>query len=551
MLTDSVVFSSTTYPISEIVGDAQARPTWISVSGEDFGGYSPTPEIWVGTNGHGVVVIQPGTGNIRRYTTADGLPSNTIRDVEAEHCPKFCDFRDVWIATNGGVGHWDGTSWTAYTVANGLPSDDVRGVAFVQRNVVWAATAHGAAYFDGRTWQAFTSADGLPVEDLQGVIWRNFNVWFNTLGQGLVTFKVQPPSTPQPTLLAPSASSEASDPTSIPTLAPEPTATLVGFAPVKTAEVIEAPDRNEAHNVERISHVETMGYALDVAVVDDFAYVADSEVGFQVVDVSAMNRLNGQPTNTSGSTTGKLPGLAMTSRFGLVNSTQYRPYLGVGPRAYRVVVSGNLAYVGGWDTGQIVDISNPLNPQTINSQFSAAADIAIMGTYAYIIDTQNGSLHMVNVSNPVAPVHLGDYSAKGAHLQGVTVAGNYLFLVGYESDPSLLILDITDPSRPVEVSAFKTPLFAWDVDVSGQYAFVIWNLRYAAGGPIRECNSGVSIVDVSEPKHPVEIGQYCDPGREVADVAVVQNYMYVAAGHRGLQVLDISDPASPGRSGLL
>ncbi len=195
MLTDSVVFSSTTYRISEIVGDAQARPTWISVSGGFFGSDFPTPEIWVGTNGSGVVVIQPATGNIRRYTTADGLPSNTIRDVEAaERCPKFCDFRDIWIATDGGVGHWDGTAWTAYTVANGLPSNDVRGVSPVQRGVVWAATASGAAYFDGQAWRAFTRADGLPFDDLQGVTGGGDSMWFNTLGHGLVTFKIQPPS---------------------------------------------------------------------------------------------------------------------------------------------------------------------------------------------------------------------------------------------------------------------------------------------------------------------------------------------------------------------
>jgi ligand-binding sensor domain-containing protein len=178
------------YRLPDIVGDSQARPTWIAASG---GLYGPPLEIWVGTNGYGVVVVQPETGNIKRYTTADGLPSNMIRDVEAEDCEKGCDFRDIWIATDAGVGHWDDTRWTAYTVADGLPSNDVRGVAPGGRNVVWAATARGAAYFDGQTWQAFTRANGPPVEDLQGVIGGRDSAWFSTLGQGLVIFQFRSP----------------------------------------------------------------------------------------------------------------------------------------------------------------------------------------------------------------------------------------------------------------------------------------------------------------------------------------------------------------------
>jgi ligand-binding sensor domain-containing protein len=190
-LADAVDFRTNIYRIPDIVGAADARTTWIAVSGDSSeGAPSLPPEIWVGTNGYGLVVINVETGTTTRYTTAEGLPGNNIRDVQAEHCTKFCDFRDIWAATDGGIGHWDGAHWEAYTTEDGLPSNDVRGVAPERQNVVWAATARGAAYFDGQAWQAFTQADGLLVEDLQGVLLplNERSIWFNTLGQGLVTF---------------------------------------------------------------------------------------------------------------------------------------------------------------------------------------------------------------------------------------------------------------------------------------------------------------------------------------------------------------------------
>jgi hypothetical protein len=191
MLKDVVIFRKTIYNIPEIVGEADAIPTGIAISSWIYAeGYLP-PEIWVGTNEYGIVVIQPDTGNITRYTTDDGLPSNTIRDISTEDCPKNCDFRDVWVATDQGMAHWDNSKWETYTTESGLPSNDVRGVASRQRNTVWAATAGGAAYFDGDDWIIYTHDSGLPEGDITGVIVRNKDIEFSTLSSGLLVFTVQ------------------------------------------------------------------------------------------------------------------------------------------------------------------------------------------------------------------------------------------------------------------------------------------------------------------------------------------------------------------------
>ena len=69
------------------------------------------------------------------------------------------------------------------------------------------------------------------------------------------------------------------------------------------------------------------------------------------------------------------------------------------------------------------------------------------------------------------------------------------------------------------------------ITIDGGYAFV------AAGA------RGVTIVDVSDPKAPVPVGRVAT--RDARHVAVRAEYAYVADGDAGLRVLDISNPRAP------
>ncbi len=183
-LTDTVAYAGTTYSIPKLTDKDDARTTWLAVSGDD----APFPLIWVGTNNSGVVVIDPRGNSSWRYTTANGLPSDAIRDVCTEPCGKFCDLKPVWVATDKGVARWNGQQWASYDMTDGLPSNDVRGVSSGGTNTVWITTAAGAAYFNGFSWQVFTPANGLPEGDLSGVLVQYEEVWFSTKGNGLIIF---------------------------------------------------------------------------------------------------------------------------------------------------------------------------------------------------------------------------------------------------------------------------------------------------------------------------------------------------------------------------
>ena len=181
--------------------------------------------LWIGTNGGGVVRLA--RGKFRRFTKADGLPSDIVWSLHA-------DVRDgsIWMGTNGGgLARWregrlerfdpkasgrtvaaiaqakDGTLWlatqadglrrlapdgrfTKYTPDDGLPGGLVAGVAVGRDGAVWGATSAGLFLLrEGRVAPLPPGLEPLRsgllssvVEDDRGTLWVGTN------GAGLARF---------------------------------------------------------------------------------------------------------------------------------------------------------------------------------------------------------------------------------------------------------------------------------------------------------------------------------------------------------------------------
>ena len=85
-----------------------------------------------------------------------------------------------------------------------------------------------------------------------------------------------------------------------------------------------------------------------------------------------------------------------------------------------VAVSGNYAYVAAETAGlQVIDLSNPANPQRVGGYDSSgiALGVAVSGTYAYLADANNG-LQVIDVSNPANPQGVGGYDTSGLAFGG-------------------------------------------------------------------------------------------------------------------------------------
>lgn len=79
----------------------------------------------------------------------------------------------------------------------------------------------------------------------------------------------------------------------------------------------------------------------------------------------------------------------------------------------------------------------------------------------------------------------------------------------------------------------------YNTDGTAQDVFISGNTAYVADG-----SSGLQIVDVSDPASPSLLGSYDTPGT-ASGVYISGNYAYVADGSSGLQVIDVTDPANP------
>ena len=111
--------------------------------------------LWFGTAASGVSMTQNLT-DWSQFTSAEGLGSDDVRDI------LVASSGTVWVATAGGVSRLVDGSFSTFNAANsGLPSNSVRALAEDSQGNIWAATDGGVGRYDGTTWQAFTTADGL------------------------------------------------------------------------------------------------------------------------------------------------------------------------------------------------------------------------------------------------------------------------------------------------------------------------------------------------------------------------------------------------------
>ena len=203
--------------------------------------------------------------------------------------------------------------------------------------------------------------------------------------------------------------------------------------------------------------------------------------------------------------------------------------------AQGVAVAGNYAYVADNSGGlQVIDISNPANPQRVGGYDTAgnALGVAVSGNYAYVADDAAG-LQVIDISNPANPQRVGGYDTAGNAL-GVAVSGNYAYVA--DDAAGLQVIDISNPANPQRVGGYDTAGYADTVAVAGNYAYVA------------DDTAGLQVIDISNPANPQRVGGYDTTGAAVG-VAVTGNYAYVADGSAGLQVIDISNPANPQRVG--
>lgn len=240
---------------------------------------------------------------------------------------------------------------------------------------------------------------------------------------------------------------------------------------------------------------DTAGNANDVRVVGTVAYVADGNNGIVVIDVSV-------PSQPALVATLDTPGAARS-----------------------VAPAGGLLYVADGTSGlHVVDVTTPAAPSIVASVSFAGADVrGIDADNGLAVAATSTGVHVLNVVNPRQPAVAGSVAttnARDVELHGATA------LVA-DAEGSLRLIDVSVPSVPQLVASTTTALGGMlnDVAASGQFAF---------GADFFFVN-GVPIVDVSSPANPMVRGRIDFPSRDDngIGISVDSTYVYLVAGASG------------------
>lgn len=188
--------------------------------------------------------------------------------------------------------------------------------------------------------------------------------------------------------------------------------------------------------------------------------------------------------------------------------------------------------------GRVVRFSSALSGITEIGSFNTPAlarGVHVVGSTAYVADGTNG-LVILDVTDPTNPVQLGGFDTADIALK-VQVDGTTAY-VADESD-GLVILDVSDPANVTQLGSLNVPnRRAVNLQVDG-------NTVYIAEGGTFVGDAGLRVVDVSDPANVVDLGSFNTPNtNRVADVVVVGTTAYLAAEDDGFLILDVSDPAN-------
>jgi signal transduction histidine kinase/ligand-binding sensor domain-containing protein len=164
--------------------------------------------VWVGTESHGLFRLQ--AGEWRSWGTGDGLAHPTVTSLSD-------DGESLWITTPSGLGRLRDGRLRRYTVAEGLPSNQLLAAVDDGRGHLWLSATGGVARVEKRSFDdvdlrradrlsatSYGKTDGLRSSECNGAgqpaAWRGRDgrLWFATVKGLAVIDPARIPSNPEP-----------------------------------------------------------------------------------------------------------------------------------------------------------------------------------------------------------------------------------------------------------------------------------------------------------------------------------------------------------------
>jgi hypothetical protein len=207
-----------------------------------------------------------------------------------------------------------------------------------------------------------------------------------------------------------------------------------------------------------------------------------------------------------------------------------------------VFVQGNYAYVANWRKGlKIIDVGTPSNPFEVGEYDTSGIypnlqTIWSRDTLAYIPVEWPFVFKVLNVSNPSSPSLLEYCNMKTAG-SDIFVKDTFAYVVGSNIFQTF---NVSNPASPDSLPSYMLPYtVTWSVFVQDTFAY------------IANADSGLRILNISNPAAPFEVGYYDNPpGGGATGISVKDTLAYFATWGGGLRILNVTDPSSPSEIGF-
>lgn len=263
------------------------------------------------------------------------------------------------------------------------------------------------------------------------------------------------------------------------------------------------------------------GYYRNLKVWRDRAYIADSDRGLVVLDIS-----------------GEAPVTTWVQPVG---------------EAGGVDVRAGKAYVAAYDKGlEIFDLSDPDSPVLVGATRTAghAWDVWVRDGLAYVADFHSG-LSIVDVSTSTQPRQVGLVTWAKRHQTAEIVRGEGNVVYVAASGRGLIIVDVSDPACPVVASRYRPVRIGWaeGVAVRDGLVYLAMRSRVRLGKgenalQVPTVENGLHVLDTRDPYSPLPVGRASFPGM-VEGVYVAGDIAYVANAFLGVRSIDVGDPERP------
>ena len=222
---------------------------------------------------------------------------------------------------------------------------------------------------------------------------------------------------------------------------------------------------------------------------------------------------------------------------------------------------------------KIYDIS--VLPPTMVGQIAQSGfpyTISVFNDHAFIANSTTnpgGGLNIFDVSNTSSPQHIVDYPGFQTYIAG---KNNKVYCTG--GSAGCIFFDMAEPLDPVAATTYPLPYSAWDIAVSGNYAYLGSNgfrvfdisdknhpvqagyndiqgdLVEVTGDIAVYCpksmgaNNYVTFLNISDPQNPEFLGHYLAPVMTY-DIDLKGHYAFIGCWWDGFRVIDFSNPANP------